>query len=121
MVILADENFHGDAVYALRERGHDVVWVLELSAGISDEEVLALAQREKRMLVTFDKDFGELAFRKRLPASSGIILFRVTPRNPAHVVNIVISSLESQPNWDGLFGVVTDTRIRVVLLPNQSL
>jgi predicted nuclease of predicted toxin-antitoxin system len=117
MLILADENFYGDAVRALRARGHDVTWVSELSPGISDENVLALAHQENRLLVTFDKDFGELAFRKRLPASSGIILFRLTPRSPDFVVSTVIAALESQPTWAGIFGVVTDTRIRVVPLP----
>jgi predicted nuclease of predicted toxin-antitoxin system len=62
MRILADENFPGGAGAALRERGHDVTWVQSDAPGISDAEVLAHAQAEGRILVTFDKDFGELAF-----------------------------------------------------------
>lgn len=53
MRILADENFPGDAVAALREQGHDVAWVQSDSPGISDTEVLARAQTEGRILVTF--------------------------------------------------------------------
>ena len=61
MRILANENFPGTAVRALQGRGHDVAWVRFDAAGSSDIEVLARAQAEGRILVTFDKDFGELA------------------------------------------------------------
>jgi len=60
--VLADENVPKKAVEALRERGHDVLWVAEVAPGSKDEEVLALAIREGRILLTFDKDFGERAF-----------------------------------------------------------
>jgi hypothetical protein len=71
--ILADENFPGDAVTALRERGHDVAWVRSDAPGSSDAQVIARAQVEGRVLITFDKDFGELTFRVGLLASSGIV------------------------------------------------
>ena len=69
MRILADENFPGDAVDALQKRGHDVAWAHSDSPGDSDVAILARAQAEHRILLTFDKDFGELAFRSGLPAS----------------------------------------------------
>ena len=59
MRFLADENFPGAAVAALRAAGHDVAWIGMEAPGGSDPEVLARAAREERML-TFDKDFGEL-------------------------------------------------------------
>jgi predicted nuclease of predicted toxin-antitoxin system len=68
MRILADENIPGDAVAALRECGHDVAWVRADAPGSSDIVVIARAQAENRILVTFDKDFGELAFRSKLSA-----------------------------------------------------
>lgn len=77
MRFLANENFPLDAVEALRQNGHDVAWIRLESPGISDPEVLSRAQAENRILLTFDKDFGELAFRSNLPASVGIILFRI--------------------------------------------
>ncbi len=63
MRILADENFPGDAVEALRQQGYDVVWVRTDAPGSSDHVILARAQAENRVIVTLDKDFGELAFR----------------------------------------------------------
>lgn len=59
MRILANENFPGDAVRALRVAGHDVTWIREDAPGRSEGEILEQAQREKQILVTFDKDFGE--------------------------------------------------------------
>jgi predicted nuclease of predicted toxin-antitoxin system len=83
MRFLADENFPGAAVQALRAAGHDVTWVQEAAAGSKDEAVLQRAQDEARILITFDKDFGELAFRRGLPASSGVILLRITTPSAA--------------------------------------
>ncbi len=79
MRLLANENFPSDAVRTLRKRGHDVLWLRTDAPGCRDDDVLALARKEVRVLVTFDKDFGELAFRANLPSSCGIILFRITP------------------------------------------
>ncbi|MGH8001185.1 MAG: DUF5615 family PIN-like protein [Brasilonema sp.] len=77
MRFLANENFPGDAVEALRNQGHDVTWIRTDAPGITDPEVLNRAQSDERILLTFDKDFGELAFRSHLPATCGIILFRI--------------------------------------------
>jgi predicted nuclease of predicted toxin-antitoxin system len=71
---LADENVPAAVVEALRARGDDVEWIRTNAPGSSDPLVLAAAQAEDQVLLTFDKDFGDLAFRLRLPATSGIIL-----------------------------------------------
>ncbi len=75
MRLLANENFPLEAVEALRNDGHDVVWVRTECSGISDKAVLEKAQHESRIVITLDKDFGELAFRSHLPAAGGIICF----------------------------------------------
>jgi predicted nuclease of predicted toxin-antitoxin system len=54
-----------------------VLWARSVAPGSADTAVLDLAVRELRVLLTFDKDFGELAWRARLPASCGIILLRI--------------------------------------------
>src|SRR5882762_3701588 len=71
MRILANENFPLAAVNALRQDGHDVLWVRTESPGISDRDVLSRAQLDARVVVTFDKDFGELAFRYGYLQSAG--------------------------------------------------
>ncbi|HEY3134644.1 MAG TPA: DUF5615 family PIN-like protein [Blastocatellia bacterium] len=117
MRILANENFPGVAVAALRDRGHDVVWIRTESPGISDQNVLALAQSTSRLLVTFDKDFGELAFRYGLPSSCGVVLFRISARTPERVASVAVAALESRSRWEGYFSVVEDARIRMTSLP----
>ncbi|MBN1188819.1 MAG: DUF5615 family PIN-like protein [Dehalococcoidales bacterium] len=57
MRILADENVPGEAIDALRNAGHDLVWMRTYSPGISDEVILQQAQVEKRLIITFDKDY----------------------------------------------------------------
>ena len=63
MRLCANENVPGDCVAALRQRGHDVFWIRETARGSSDDAVLAKAQSEARLLITFDKDFGDLVFQ----------------------------------------------------------
>lgn len=119
MRILADENFPRIAVEELRSRGHDVIWVCDELRGSSDKMLLDFAQMEGRVVITFDKDFGELAFRHGLPASCGVMLFRLTPVLPQRLAAIIVSALESRQNWDGLFSVVEDTCIRITPLPKK--
>ena len=71
MRFLANENFPGTAVAALIAAGHDVVWVRNAAPGMSDPDVLAWAIRDERTLLTFDKDFGELARASALPSACG--------------------------------------------------
>ncbi|MGE3311762.1 MAG: DUF5615 family PIN-like protein [Limisphaerales bacterium] len=93
--ICADENFPGQAVHALRENGHDVLWMAEQGPRTADVDVLALADAEGRLLVTFDKDFGEMAVRRRLRATSGIVLFRIKVIDPEETARRLVRILET--------------------------
>jgi predicted nuclease of predicted toxin-antitoxin system len=117
MDFLANENFPGEAINALREAGHNVVWIRTEAPGIGDKEVLARARQENRILITFDKDFGELAFRAKLPAASGIVLFRIATPSAAHIARVAVASLNSRTDWAGHFSVIEDDRIRMTPLP----
>ena len=116
MRLLANENFPGLAVSAIRLRGHDVVWIREDAPGISDHAVLSRATAEKRVLITFDKDFGELVFRLGLSAPSGIILFRIPPDSPSVIAQTAVAVLNSQTDWAGHFSVVEENRVRITPL-----
>jgi len=83
---LADENLPHDVLTALREQGHDGIWVAEAAPGMRDRDVLAMAVREERVFLTMDKDFGELAFAQGLPAACGVILFRIPTGPPGEMV-----------------------------------
>lgn len=116
MRILANENFPRAIVEAMRMEGHDVAWVWEGTRGTSDAVILARAQRESRLIATFDKDFGELAFHARLPSDCGVILFRLDGGLDTQM-KLVLLALRGPAEWAGRFTTVTNERIRVRLLP----
>jgi len=68
--------------------------------------------------VTFDKDFGELAFRRALAASVGVVLFRITLTSLDHAVRAAVAAFASRSYWTGQFAVVEDDRIRLRALPS---
>jgi predicted nuclease of predicted toxin-antitoxin system len=60
---LADESVDGQIVERLRRDGHNVLYVAEMEPGITDDQVLEKANENQALLMTIDKDFGELVFR----------------------------------------------------------
>ena len=76
MKILADENLARDLVAWLRASGHDVLYAAEASPGESDPTWATRAEQEERILLTSDKDFGELVFRDGR-SSYGVVLLRL--------------------------------------------
>ena len=117
MHFLANENFPLDAVEAIRKLNHNVAWIRTEAPGSKDREVLARAITEQRVLLTFDKDFGELAFRFGLPAGCGIVLFRLEASSSAVLANLVAAAIKSRADWSGQFSVIEPGRIRVRPLP----
>jgi predicted nuclease of predicted toxin-antitoxin system len=77
---LADECVAAPLVAFLRVGGHDVLYAAESAVGFSDADVIALALHEKRLLLTEDKDFGDLVFRRER-AIPGVVLMRIGPEN----------------------------------------
>jgi len=121
MRILADENFPGLSVQELRRLGHDVLWVRTAMPGARDDAILAWAQTEERLLVTLDKDFGDLAFGMRLPALCGVVLFRMKMSDARAAAIKIAKVLNSRSDWNGNFTVVEDGRIRIRPLTTNVL
>jgi predicted nuclease of predicted toxin-antitoxin system len=117
MNLLANENFPGKAVEALRAEGHDVLWARTDMAGAEDEAILSRARTESRVVITFDKDFGELAYRLGMPATCGVILFRFALSSPEFAANRAVAVLQSRNDWQGNFAVVDEYRVRMRSLP----
>jgi predicted nuclease of predicted toxin-antitoxin system len=120
MRFLADENMPGPVVAALRAQNHDVLWIKESRPGASDAVVLELAQRDCRILVTADTDFGELAFHAGLPAQCGVILIRLDWARPDRDNRAVATVLSSREDWSGVFAVVEQDRVRIRSLPPSA-
>jgi predicted nuclease of predicted toxin-antitoxin system len=115
---LADENIPGRAIAFLRERGEDVVAVGEICPGKSDQEVLALAIMQERILLSFDRDHGDLVFNRGFAAPRGIVFFRLSPPDPTEIERILAILLDrGAAALDGQFTVVYADVIRQRPLP----
>lgn len=113
MRFLADENLQSKIVAWLRSQGHDVLYAAESLEEATDAKLLSIAREEERVLITDDKDFGELVFHRRL-ASAGVVLVRLeTPRVSERIERLrqVWSQVESQAKRR--FLVITEERVRV--------
>lgn len=115
---LANENVPGEVVDAVRQAGHDLGWVTESSPGADDDSVLAMSIAEQRVLVTFDKDFGHMAFRQGKAAACGVILFRLRMRSPGYISQFMATVLAQPMTWEGNFSVAQEGKLRVTPLPD---
>lgn len=118
MRICANENLPEACVLRLRQDGHDVLWIREAAPGSPDTDVLARAHAAGRLLITFDKDFGELVFRHGAKASHGVVLFRIAQPSAVTVASRVAAVPASRDDWSGHFSVVEEFAIRMRPLPN---
>lgn len=115
--ILADENIATSVIQALRGAGFDVVSIREEMPGANDADVLSRAAAERRLLITHDKDFGEMAFRNGLPADCGVVLFRLSGEDPDSDNRLIAGALASRSDWLGHFSIIDDRKIRMRILP----
>jgi hypothetical protein len=75
--------------------------------------VPAWAAREQRILLTFDKDFGELAKGSGLPTTCGVVLFRIPMSKPGDVGQRLADLIAARSDWIGHFSVIESGRIRL--------
>jgi predicted nuclease of predicted toxin-antitoxin system len=117
MRFLIDENVSRTVIRELRKAGQDVLSVKESMRAAKDEDLIARARLEDRILVTHDKDFGELAFRLGVTSSSGVVLIRLAGRSPDEDNFRILKVLLSRIDFTGNFTVITEDKIRVRPLP----
>lgn len=120
MKLVADEGVDLHVVERLRADGHDVTYVAELSPGIDDAWILEHARREDALLVTSDKDFGELVYRQGL-ATTGVLLLRLAGLAGERKAAVVAAVLDHHGReLVQAFSVVTDRNVRVRRVPSSS-
>jgi predicted nuclease of predicted toxin-antitoxin system len=81
--------------------------------GTTDQHLLAWAAREERILLTFDKDFGELARGSELPRPCGVVLLRVPMPQPGDVGQRLADLIMARDDWAGYFSVIEPGRVRM--------
>lgn len=113
MRILADENVDGPIITWLRSNGHDVVWASELYAGASDDWLVRQASDENRVIITSDRDFGKLVFRRGL-RPPGVALLRIRASSSTQFLAALAAQWPAiEAHVVGKFLVVSRGRIRV--------
>ena len=113
MRLVADESVDGPTVSALRAAGHAVLFIAETSPGIEDAEVLVIARREQAVLLTADKDFGELVFRNGEP-HCGVLLIRSPEDNPDEKAANTLAAIEQRgPEMLNRFSVLAGRALRI--------
>lgn len=97
----------------LRDAGHDVLAVAELAPRTTDRNILEWAANEKRIVITCDKDFGELIFRSG-QAHEGVVLLRLRDESAANQWRVISNALTLYAkDLPGQFAVVTERRVRI--------
>jgi predicted nuclease of predicted toxin-antitoxin system len=112
MNLLADESVDKPIVEQLRQDGHDVLYVAEMEPGIPDDIVLHQANEHQALLITEDKDFGELVHRQGL-VHLGVILIRLaglSPQTKARLVSKVLA--ERAAEMPDAFSVISPGMVR---------
>lgn len=113
MNFFADESVDQPIVEHLRAEGHCVLAVIEMERSIPDEEVLRQANQQAALLLTADKDFGELVFRQRLLAT-GVVLLRLAGLSPEAKAGIVATVIRDHASeLAGAFTVMSPGMVRI--------
>ncbi len=113
MLFLANENIPLASVKYLRQAGYSVTAIAQEKPGISDREVLAQAEAENRILLTFDRDYGELVYRKKLPPPAGLVYFRFAPASPEEAAQKLLFVLKNNRIvLPGKFTIIEKDRVR---------
>lgn len=113
MHFLADENFPGPSIIQLENAGHQVKRFADVALGAPDEEVLAYAEKSSSILLTFDKDFGQLIFREGLSVP-GVVFYRYRGPDPAWAGKILIHLIEAEKlNFSRQFVTIEEDKVRI--------
>lgn len=113
MKFVADENLDRQIVERLRKDGHAVWYVAEMEPGVGDREVLDMANQEQAVLITADKDFGELIHRQHL-LNPGVILVRLSGLPPLAKAELIAGAVTAhEKEIAGGFSVITHRTIRI--------
>jgi len=118
MILIADENVQRTVVEGLRQQGHDVRHIQQMTPGVPDEAILDMANRESAVLLTYDRDFGELVFRQKRVAK-GVILVRPVGMPPARIADLVAAAISTHgAEIERSFTVISSQGVRIRRLPS---
>ena len=107
MKFITDENLGIQIPQYLKSLGYDVISAIDVALSKPDIDILNIANKEKRILLTTDKDFGELVFKEGL-IHSGVILLRLKDESVENKKKVLLRGLKSGKNFAGKFIRIRD-------------
>lgn len=112
MRFLANENFPDPSIVLLRAYGHDVRSIRKESPGASDPQVIAMAKADNRIILTFDKDYGELIFKHGMEAPPAVVFLRYRGRDPKAAAVLVHALIADGTSIERRFTIVEEGSLR---------
>jgi predicted nuclease of predicted toxin-antitoxin system len=96
MIFLANENFPFPSIELLRNAGYEIVSVSEKYSGPSDHDIVKIAEVNNYIIITFDKDYGEIIFRHSMKNPPAVVFFRYAGNGPAEAGKILIDLIDTK-------------------------
>ncbi len=112
MRFLANENFPAPSIALMRQAGYDVRSIQESMPGVKDAVVIAEAQKDDRIILTFDKDYGEIIFKQGVTDPPAVIFLRYRGADPLAAARLVFDLISGGTNIERVFTVVEVNGIR---------
>ena len=114
MKYIADENIPFRVVEKLKKDGISIESVIHIRPGMMDREIVEVSRNKKAVIITFDKDFGELAFKSFLKPH-GVIFLRIRPKSVEYIYSFLKWLLmELGIEFEGKFVVAKEDKIREI-------
>ena len=118
MRLLANENFPATSIRRLRETGYAVESITELMPSASDKKVLKYAAHNKQVILTFDRDYGELIFYRKIAIPEGLIYLKFDPATPDEPFEMLDMVFKNKIEISGWFIVLERDALRKRKLPD---
>lgn len=113
MKLLANENFPSKSIQYLKDRGFDIRSIGTDSPSVKDNEVMGMAMNEDRLILTFDRDYGELIFKHNYKPTRGVIYLRLDKYRPEEFGKMIEELLaKNQYDFDNALTVISGNGIR---------
>ena len=110
---IADEHIPRPSILLLRDAGYRVISIREEYPSVDDEVILELAESEGLVIITNDRDFGELIFKNQFPFSAGIIYCRLVRFRPAEIGELILMHItEVGSSFSGKLTVLSRENLR---------
>ena len=120
MDFLANENFPLSSIRLLRDAGHCVISIIQEAPGSKDQDILKQAHTERLIILTFDRDYGELIYRHQALPPLGVVYFRFAPATSSEPAQILLNVMnKADLSIIGKFTIIERDRVRQRSLHNK--